>query len=49
MIGTDPETDLAVIQVDRKNLPAAKIGNSDAIQVGDWAIAIGSPFGFQAR
>ena len=48
VIGTDADTDLAVIHVDKKNLPAAKIGNSDALQVGDWSIAIGSPFGFQA-
>jgi serine protease Do len=48
VIGTDADTDLAVIHVDRKNLTAAKIGNSDALQVGDWSIAIGSPFGFQA-
>jgi serine protease Do len=48
VIGTDTDTDLAVIHVDRKNLVAAKIGNSDALQVGDWSIAIGSPFGFQA-
>ncbi|HVW84650.1 MAG TPA: Do family serine endopeptidase [Bryobacteraceae bacterium] len=48
VIGTDPDTDLAVIHVDKKNLLAAKIGNSDALQVGDWAMAIGSPFGFQA-
>jgi len=48
VIGTDSDTDLAVIHVDKKNLVAAKIGNSDALQVGDWSIAIGSPFGFQA-
>jgi serine protease Do len=48
VVGTDPDTDLAVIHVDKKNLTAAKIGNSDALQVGDWALAIGSPFGFQA-
>src|SRR6185312_9320958 len=48
VIGTDTDTDLAVVHVDRKNLTAAKIGNSDALQVGDWSIAIGSPFGFQA-
>ena len=47
VIGTDQDTDLAVIKVDRTNLVAAKIGNSDAMQVGDWAVAIGSPFGFQ--
>ena len=46
VIGADPETDLAVVKVDKTNLTAAAIGNSDAIQVGDWAIAIGSPFGF---
>jgi serine protease Do len=48
VIGTDTDTDLAVIHVDKKNLTAAKIGNSDALQVGDWSIAIGSPFGFEA-
>jgi serine protease Do len=48
VIGTDKETDLAVIHVDRKGLAAAHIGNSDAMQSGDWSIAIGSPFGFQA-
>jgi serine protease Do len=48
LVGTDPVTDLAVIHVERTNLVPAKIGNSDAIQVGDWAVAIGSPFGFQA-
>ncbi len=47
VIGTDWRTDLAVIKIDRTNLIPAKIGNSDAIEVGDWAIAIGSPFGFQ--
>jgi len=49
VIGTDAATDLAVIRVEGKANPIpAKIGNSDAVQVGDWAIAIGSPFGFQA-
>jgi serine protease Do len=49
VIGVDPPTDLAVIRVEGKANPVvAKIGNSDAVQVGDWAIAIGSPFGFQA-
>jgi serine protease Do len=48
VIGSDTETDLAVIKIDaKKSLPYAKIGNSDAVQVGDWAIAIGSPFGFE--
>jgi len=49
VVGTDPQTDLAVIRVEgKKDLTPAKIGNSDAVQVGDWAVAIGSPFGFQA-
>ncbi|MCC6860576.1 MAG: Do family serine endopeptidase [Bryobacterales bacterium] len=48
VIGSDSETDLAVLKIDAgKQLPAAKIGNSDAVNVGDWAIAIGSPFGLQ--
>ncbi len=48
LIGVDVETDLAVIHVDGKqNLQAAPIGNSDATSIGDWAIAIGSPFGFE--
>jgi serine protease Do len=48
VVGTDPQTDLAVVRVEgKRNLVAAKIGNSDAVQVGDWAVAIGSPFGFQ--
>jgi serine protease Do len=48
VIGTDSETDLAVIHIDRHDLIPAKIGNSDSMQVGDWAVAIGSPLGFQA-
>ena len=49
VIGVDADTDLAVIHVESGHeFVAAKIGNSDAVQVGDWAIAIGSPFGFQA-
>ena len=46
VIGTDQETDLAVIKVDVEHpLPTAKMGNSDSMQVGDWVLAIGSPFG----
>jgi serine protease Do len=49
VVGVDAPTDLAVIRVEgKKNLVAAKIGNSDSVQVGDWAVAIGSPFGLQA-
>ena len=46
VIGLDSETDLAVIKVDVDHaLPAAKMGNSDSMQVGDWVLAVGSPFG----
>jgi serine protease Do len=46
VIGTDQETDLAVIKVNvDRALPAAKMGNSDSMQVGDWVLAVGSPFG----
>src|SRR5437868_729279 len=49
VIGTDQETDLAVIKIEStKPLPAAKMGNSDGMQVGDWVLAIGSPFGLNA-
>ena len=49
VVGTDVQTDLAVIRVEgKRNLMPAKIGNSEAVEVGDWAVAIGSPFGFQA-
>jgi serine protease Do len=45
VIGTDHETDLAVLKIDtHKMLDPVSIGNSDAVQVGDWAVAIGSPF-----
>jgi serine protease Do len=49
LIGADTETDLAVIKISPgKTLPVAPIGNSDAVRVGDWAVAIGSPFGLEA-
>ncbi len=49
LIGRDVETDLAVIKIDaNKPLQPVSIGNSDGIQVGDWAVAIGSPFGLEA-
>jgi len=48
LIGMDQETDLAVIKIDvDRALPAAKLGNSDGMDVGDWVLAIGSPFGLQ--
>ena len=45
VIGADPETDVAVVKVDRDNLPYIELANSDALDVGEWVIAIGSPFG----
>ncbi|HUA01528.1 MAG TPA: trypsin-like peptidase domain-containing protein [Candidatus Aquilonibacter sp.] len=49
VIGTDKETDLAVIKIDvGHELPVAKLGNSDGVQVGDWVLAFGSPFGLNS-
>jgi len=44
IIGCDPTTDLAVIKIDAKNLPAIKIGNSDDLKLGQWVLAVGNPF-----
>lgn len=43
VVGTDPQTDLAVVKVEAENLQAAYLGNSDDIQVGQWVMAIGNP------
>jgi serine protease Do len=49
LIGTDRETDIAVIKIEAKRaLTPVSIANSDGVQVGDWAVAIGSPFGLEA-
>ena len=45
-IGTDETNDLAVLKVDAKGLPVAPLGDSDNLLVGEWAIAIGNPYGF---
>ena len=45
--GTDSRTDLAVVHVEATDLPVAMLGDSDKIQVGEWAIAVGSPFGLE--
>jgi Do/DeqQ family serine protease len=45
LVGADPGTDIAVVRVDPKNLVDVKFGDSDALQVGDFVIAIGNPFG----
>lgn len=44
VIGTDPNTDLALIKIDASNLPIVKLGNSDAVKVGEWVLAVGNPF-----
>jgi serine protease Do len=46
MVGTDETNDLAVIQVKASGLPVAPLGDSDNLLVGEWAIAIGNPYGF---
>ncbi len=45
VLGTDPVTDVAVVKIEAENLPTVKLGNSDGLQVGQWAIAIGNPLG----
>ncbi|MFA5361990.1 MAG: Do family serine endopeptidase [Candidatus Omnitrophota bacterium] len=44
--GQDPRADLAVIKINARNLPAAKLGDSDSVKIGQWVVAIGNPFGF---
>ncbi len=47
VVGTDPDTDLAVVKVEKDNLPAAELGTVEELQVGELVVAIGSPFGFE--
>jgi len=44
--GVDKRIDLAVIKINAKNLPVAKLGDSDELKIGQWVLAIGNPFGF---
>ncbi|MBD9414257.1 DegQ family serine endoprotease [Pseudomonas sp. PDM16] len=46
LIGADPRTDVALLKVEGKGLPTVKLGKSQALKVGEWVLAIGSPFGF---
>jgi serine protease Do len=46
VVGADPRSDLALLRVDATDLPAVKLGRSDRLKVGEWVLAIGSPFGF---
>jgi serine protease Do len=45
VLGTDKTTDVAVIKIDAKNLPVVRIGNPDSTRVGEWVVAIGTPYG----
>jgi len=47
IVGVDPNTDLAIIKIEGENFLPAEFGDSEEVQVGDWVIAIGSPFGYQ--
>ncbi len=44
VVGTDPSSDLAVLKIDAKGLPAIRLGNSEALQIGEWVLAVGNPF-----
>ncbi len=44
IIGTDPNTDLALLKIDANGLPAVGIGNSDEVRIGEWVLAVGNPF-----
>lgn len=46
VIGTDPTTDVALLKIEAENLPVIPIGDSDALKVGEWVLAVGNPFGF---
>jgi len=45
VVGTDPRSDLALLRIDATGLPAAELAGGDDLEVGDWVLAIGSPFG----
>ncbi|WP_295856184.1 Do family serine endopeptidase [uncultured Xylophilus sp.] len=47
VLGADPKTDIAVLKVDAQNLPVVTLGKSTDLNVGEWVLAIGSPFGFE--
>ena len=46
LVGADPRTDVALLKVEGKGLPTVKLGSSEGVKVGEWVLAIGSPFGF---
>ncbi len=47
LVGSDPQTDVAVLRIEANGLPTVKLGKSDDVRVGEWVVAIGSPFGFE--
>ncbi|WP_454693867.1 DegQ family serine endoprotease [Achromobacter aegrifaciens] len=47
VLGSDPQTDVAVLKIDAKNLPVVKVGDVNQLQVGEWVLAIGSPYGLE--
>jgi serine protease Do len=47
VVGVDKDSDIALIKIDAKNLPTVKLGNSRDTKVGEWVVAIGSPYGFE--
>ena len=47
LVGSDKASDIALLKLDAKNLPTVRIGNSERLKVGEWVLAIGSPFGFE--
>ncbi|PKM10374.1 MAG: serine peptidase [Gammaproteobacteria bacterium HGW-Gammaproteobacteria-3] len=47
LIGSDPRTDVALLKIEANDLPVVEIGSPDRLQVGEWVLAIGSPFGFE--
>ena len=47
LLGIDRRTDVALLKIDAKDLPAVKLGNPKKIKVGEWVAAIGSPFGLE--
>jgi len=47
LIGSDPQTDVAILRIDAENLPTLSFGDSDSLRPGEWVIAIGSPFQFE--
>jgi len=48
VLGADAKTDIAVLKIDAKNLPTLALGNTKDLKVGEWVLAIGSPFGFES-